>query len=339
MTTRSFPAPGGHAKVLPLGFGAMGLHAFYLTESPPQEDVDKLLDYLVDNAPSHPIMIDTSDIYTLTPGAGDNEKAIGNWLKKSGKRDKVFIATKFAYTPERKLACSQEDALKACDASLARLGVDYIDLYYCHRPDRHGVGVESSFHGLKQLKEQGKIRFAGCSEYSLEELKRCNEIVHVDAYQIEASPWTPEVFYSTGLSEWCKQNGTALVPYSPLGRGFLAGKFKSPEDIPEGDWRRHNPRFQGENFAKNFKIVEEINAIAQKKKVTPAQICLAWLMAQGDHIFPIPGTTNAERLSENLGSLKIKLSSEEEGQISKIVKSFKAAGERYPDAFRATLAF
>lgn len=172
-----------------------------------------------------------------------------------------------------------------------------------------------------------------------QELKTANSIVHVDAYQIEASPWTPEVF-TNGLAAWCEENGTALVPYSPLGRGFLGGRFNKPEDIPEDDFRRHSERFQGEHFKKNMKLVDDLKALGQKKNgATAAQVCLAWLMAQGDNIFPIPGTTNVGRLQENLGAAKVELSKEEVAEITKVVASFNVSGERYPAAFAGALAF
>lgn len=171
-----------------------------------------------------------------------------------------------------------------------------------------------------------------------QELKQANAIVHVDAYQIEVSPWTPQVF-TNGLAAWCEQNGTALVPYSPLGRGYLAGRFNKAEDIPDDDFRKHNDRMQGENFDHNMALVKDLKEIAQKKGATPAQVCLAWLMAQGNNIFPIPGTTNVGRLQENLGSVKVDLSKEEVAQITKLAASFDVKGDRYPEAFKSALAF
>lgn len=231
----------------------------------------------------------------------------------------------------------EQDAIEACEASLKRLQTDHIDLYYCHRPDRN-KGVDSTAKGLKALKDSGKIRYTGVSEFNLDEMKQVNSIVHLDAVQIEVSPWAPEFLYN-GMYDWCKENGTALVPYSPLGRGALAGKFTKHEDIPEGDWRRQNERFSEENLKKNLAIVDDIKKIANLHKATPGQVTLAWLMAQGDHVFPIPGTTNLERLKENAGSLNLKLTSEDLEEMTALVKQFKAAGARYPEAMSKNLGY
>lgn len=285
----------------------------------------------------NPVMVDTAEIYTLTPDQGDNERALGAWLKKSGQRKNVFLATKFGIGPDFKPAASRADAHKACAKSLARLGVDQIDLYYIHRPDRSlAGGVQETFQGLKELKEQGKVRYVGASEFTLEELKQANEIVHVDAFQIELSPWTPDAL-TNGLVDWCRDNGTAIVAYSPLGRGALANRFKSFDEIPEGDWRRNNPRFQGENFKKNLELVADLEKIGKNRGATAGQVTLAWLMATSKHIFPIPGTTNLGRLQENAGAAQLKLSREEVEEINSIIKSFKVAGDRYP--FSHGLAF
>ncbi|CAO1634906.1 unnamed protein product [Sympodiomycopsis kandeliae] len=332
--TSPFPSKGG-IEISQLGFGAMGLHAFYTNKVPKQEDVDAVLDEVVKTHPN-PVMIDTAEVYSLKPGNGDNERGIGAWLKKTGQRKNVFLATKFGIGANG-VSGTKEDAIKACNGSLERLGVDYIDLYYNHRPDRVN-GVEGTFQGLKELKDQGKIKHVGCSEYNLDELRRANAIVHIDAVQIELSPWTPEPF-TNGIVEWCEQNGTAVVAYSPIGRGALANRFKTQEDIPEDDWRRHNPRFQGENFNTNMKLVADIEKIGADQNATAAQVTLAWLMAQSKSIFPIPGTTNVSRVQENAGAAKLKLSKEQVDQITKLVSNFTVAGDRYPEAFKANLAF
>lgn len=317
-----------------------GFSAFYTTKAPEQSDVNKVLNGLVETHPN-PVMIDTSNIYTLQPGNGDNERAIGAWLADHpGVRSKVFLATKFAITPTFGIDTTREAALRECDASLKRLGVDSVDLYYVHRPNRAtGIpGIEDTFRGLKELKEQGKTRYIGCSEYNLEELKAANAIAHVDAYQIELSPWTPQIL-ENGLADWCNKNGTAIVAYSPLGRGALAGRFKSPDDIPEGDFRKANDRYTPENFKLNMAIVDDLKKIAEKRGATASQITLAWVMAQGAHVFPIPGTTNLERLKENAGAAQIKLTAEEKKEIDDLVKAFKPAGERYSKASSAGTAF
>lgn len=332
--TAPFPGKGG-VEISQLGFGAMGLSAFYGNAST-QEEGNAVLDELLRSSP-HPVMIDTAEIYTRSPGNGDNERMIGSWLKTSGQRKNVFIATKFGFGPQFEPQASREDAHIACNKSLERLGVDAIDLYYIHRPDRK-IGVETTFQGLKELKEQGKIRYVGCSEFSLEELKRANEIVHVDAFQIELSPWTPEPL-TNGLVDWCRENGTAVVAYSPLGRGALAQRFKSHDEIPEGDFRKHNERFQGENFAKNQKLVEDIEKIGKAKGATSGQVTLAWLMSLSKSIFPIPGTTNVGRAQENSGAARVQLTPQEVDEISSIIKSFKVSGRRYPEAMAGSLAF
>lgn len=298
--------------------------------------MNAVLDELVKSSPN-PVMIDTAEIYTMTPDQGDNERGIGAWLKASGQRKNVFLATKFGMGPNFEPQATREAAHTACAKSLKRLGVDQIDLYYIHRPDR-SIGVEETFQGLKELKEEGKIRYVGCSEFTLDELKKANAVCHVDAFQIELSPWTPEPL-ANGLVDWCRENGTAIVAYSPLGRGALANKFKSTEDIPEGDWRRHNPRFQGENFKKNLELVADLEKIGKNKGATSSQVTLAWLMSLSKSIFPIPGTTSLERIKENTGASKLVLSKEEVDEINSIIKSFKVSGDRYPGAMMSGLAF
>lgn len=321
-----------------LGFGAMGMSAFYATPVT-QEEGSALLDQLISlPLQSEPTMIDTSNIYTRTPGNGDNERLIGHWIaSNSSNRQKIFLATKFGIKADRTLGCSREDAIQSCQESLERLQTDVIDLFYCHRPDRN-LGVESTAQGLKELKESGKVRFVGVSEFNLDELKRTNDIVHIDALQIELSPWTPDVL-TNGIADWCSKNGTAVVAYSPLGRGALAGRFDSVADLPEDDWRRTNPRFQAEAFEKNLELVNAIKSIASKRGLTPGQVCLAWIMAQGQHYFPIPGTTNINRLQENAKAATVKLTADELRQVTEVTNQFKAVGDRYPAAMMAGTAF
>ena len=186
---------------------------------------------------------------------------------------------------------------------------------------------------MKKLQEEGKVKHIGMSECSAESLRRASKIVHIDAVQVEYSPWALEIeSEEIPILKTARELGTAIVAYSPIGRGMLSGAYRSPDDFPEGDFRKMAPRFSKENFPKNLKLVDEIKAIADRKGCTPTQLTLAWLMAQGDDIFPIPGTTNIERLDENLGALHIKITKEENQAIRKAVENAEVAGARYPDA-------
>lgn len=337
MATTQFPAPGPSAEsISPVGFGAMGWHAFYRSDVPEQSDFESFMDELLKEVPN-PVLIDTAAIYGMTPGGRENETAIGKWLAKSGQRKNVFLATKFGFDESFGPAATKKDAHASCAKSLELLQTDHIDLFYIHRPDRK-LGIEETMEGLKELKDSGKIRHIGVSEFTREELVRAHKIAPISAVQIEVSPWTPEPLYN-GIYDWCKAEGVALVPYSPLGRGFLAGKFQKEEDIPDGDFRKNNERFQGANFKKNLELVEDIKKIADKRSATPGQICLAWLLAQGPNVFPIPGTTNVKNMKENAGASKIELTKDEVDEIAGIIKSFNVSGERYPEAMRSALAF
>ena len=327
-------------KVGAVGYGAMGLAAFYGAPSP-QTVVDEVLQRNLDEGNN---FWDTSDIYTSAGhgGLGLNEEQIGTFFRTHpGAREKVFLATKFVFTlsasGERGMDGSREYALKACDASLSRLGVDKIDLYYAHRPAPN-ADVTETVGAMKELKDAGKIRYIGVSEYSLEQLERANKVAHIDAYQIELSPWTPEVL-TNGLLEWCEKNHTALVAYSPLGRGFLTGQYRSVDDFEPDDFRRSNERFQGDNFNKNLELVHDIRAIADRKGVTPGQIALAWVLAKSPIIIPIPGTKKAKYAAENNAAASVQLTTDEIAEIDAIINSFKVSGERYPDLFKPTLAF
>ncbi|KAJ1026897.1 hypothetical protein NDA16_002191 [Ustilago loliicola] len=323
-----------------IGFGAMGLAAFY-GEPVSQAQVDGVLSRCLADGVN---FWDTSDIYSpLGSGKlGYNENQIGTFFKNNpDARKKVFLCTKFImkYTEsgERIMDGSREWCHQACNDSLKRLGVDQIDLYYAHRADPN-VDVTVTVAALKELKEQGKIRYIGVSEYNLDQLEAANKIVHIDALQIELSPWTPEVL-SNGILDWCVKNNTALVAYSPLGRGFLTGQYKSVEDFEEGDFRRYNPRFQGENFDKNLELVNDIRKIAEKKNATPGQIALAWVLQKSPAIIPIPGTTKEKNLIDNNKAAHIQLSKEEVAEIDSVINSFKVSGQRYAADFMKTVAF
>lgn len=341
MTTipkREFAKTG--EQVGSIGFGAMGLAAFY-GEPVSQSQVDAVLSRCLTDGVN---FWDTSDIYSPLKlnKLGYNENQIGTFFKNNpGSREKVFLCTKFIIKinekGERTMDGSKEWCHQACNDSLQRLGVDKIDLYYAHRADPN-VDVTVTAAALKELKDQGKIRYVGVSEYNLQQLEAANKIVHIDALQIELSPWTPEVL-SNGILDWCVKNNTALVAYSPLGRGFLTGQYKSVEDFDEGNFRRFNPRFTGENFNKNLELVKDIQKIAEKKNATPGQIALAWVLSKSPAIIPIPGTTKEKNLIDNNKAAHIQLSKEEIAEIDGVINSFKVSGDRYDPQFMKNVAF
>ncbi|TKY85495.1 hypothetical protein EX895_005657 [Sporisorium graminicola] len=332
--TREFGKTG--EKVGCIGYGAMGLAAFY-GEPVPQSTVDTIFDRCLADGVN---FWDTADIYSPIKSGklGYNEQQIGAYFKSHpDARKKVFLATKFTFRinekGERSVDGSREWCHQACSDSLRRLGVDHIDLYYAHRPAPN-VDVTETVKAMKELKDQGKIRYIGVSEYNLEQLEAANNVVPIDAIQIEISPWTPEVL-TNGILDFATKHGIALVAYSPLGRGFLTGSYKSVEDFEEGDFRRVNPRFQGENFQKNLELVADIQKIADKKGATPGQIALAWVLQKSPIIIPIPGTKKEKYLIENNKAAHVQLSPDELAEIDRVINSFKVSGSRYdPDMMR-----
>ncbi|KAI5360037.1 putative NADP-dependent oxidoreductase domain-containing protein [Septoria linicola] len=315
-----------------LGYGTMGLSAFYGKPKPDNERF-AVLDRVFDRGE---LFWDTADMYQ------DSEDLLGNWFKQNpGKREKIFLASKFANCVaddgSRYVDSSPEYARKACLKSLSRLGVDHIDLYYAHRLDGK-TPVEKTMEELKKLQQEGKIKYIGLSECSSESLRRASKIAHVDAVQIEYSPFSLDIESpQIGLLKTARELGTAIVAYSPIGRGMLSGTIRSPKDFEEGDFRTFAPRFSEENFPKNLELVDRITELARKKGVTASQLTLAWILKQGEDFFPIPGTTNLDRVDENLGALKITLSKEEEAEIRKACESAQPAGSRYPEAFATAL--
>ncbi|KAI7220481.1 Aldo/keto reductase [Hortaea werneckii] len=314
-------------QVTRMGYGAMGLSAFYGAPKP-DSDRFKVLDKLYE---SGEFFWDSADMYM------DNEDLLGKWFQANpGKRDHIFLATKFANRMEdgqRWVDSSPEYCRQACERSLKRLGVDHIDLYYAHRLDGK-TPVEKTMEELKKLKQEGKIKYIGLSECSSESLRRACKVEHVDAAQIEYSPFSLDIESERiGLLKACRELGCAIVPYSPIGRGMLGGTIRSPADFEEGDFRKFAPRFSEENFPKNLQLVDRISEIAKSKGCTPSQLTLAWILAQGEDFFPIPGTTNLERLDENLGALHLKLSKDEEQEIRKACEAAEVHGGRYPEAF------
>ena len=277
---------------------------------------------------------DTADVY----GLGANERILAKALK--GRRDQVVLASKFGLVrdPDRENAVSingsPEYVRRAIDASLARLETDYIDIYYLHRVDR-SVPIEETVGAMADLVRAGKVRHLGLSEVSPETLDRACKVHPIAALQSEYSLWTrgPE----DGVLAACARLGVGFVPYSPLGRGFLTGDIKSPDDFEAGDWRRSVPRFQGENFAKNLALVDKIKALAAAKDVAPSQLALAWVMAQGETIVPIPGTRHRKYLEENAGAVDVVLSRDDLVQIDAAFPPQAAAGDRYNASMQASV--
>jgi aryl-alcohol dehydrogenase-like predicted oxidoreductase len=279
-------------------------------------------------------LLDTADMY----GVGANERLVGNAIR--GRRDDVFLATKFGivrdpHDPAKRGVNGRPEYVRACcDASLARLGIERIDLYYQHRVDR-SVPIEETVGAMADLVAQGKVRCIGLSEPSVSTLERAHATHPVTAVQSEYSLWTRDP--EGGVLDACRRLGIGLVPYSPLGRGFLTGAIRSPDDFAADDFRRHNPRFQGENFARNLVLVDKVKSLAAKKGCTPSQLALAWVLAQDAHIVPIPGTRRAKYLDENLGALDVALFAEELRAIDAAFPPDAAAGKRYGEESMRTL--
>ncbi|KIM19598.1 hypothetical protein M408DRAFT_334336 [Serendipita vermifera MAFF 305830] len=321
-------------KVSALGFGAMGLTTAYGNQVSEAENHEVIKAAVEEGC----TFIDTSNVYG--PPMGKNEKLIGELLKDPSFRSKVFICTKFGiHFSETGLEISgkPQDVRRWCEESLANLQVDYIDLYYQHRVDRN-TPIEETWNELKKLKEEGKVKYLGISEATEEEIRKAHAITPISALQIEFSPWTPDI-KENGILKACRELGIAIVAYSPLGRGFLTGAYKSPADFEEGDYRRANPRFQGEAFKENLKLVDALKEIADKKGVTPAQLTLAWVLAQGDDFIAIPGTKKIKYLKDNIGSRGVTLTSEELQSIDEIVNRIKVVGERYDAVLHGMGAF
>lgn len=272
-------------------------------------------------------MFDTADLYGEYEKQrfGGNEKLLGRALK--GRRANAIVATKFGITHTQGPKGDPAYIKKSVDASLYNLGMDYIDLYYQHRPDPN-TPIEETVGTLADLVQQGKIRYIGLSEASAETIHRANAVHPITALQTEYSLWSREL--EDEILPLLGELNIGLVPYSPLGRGFLTGQIRSIEDLPEDDYRRHYPRFQGENFEKNLEVVRLIQELARQKGCTASQLALAWLLEKGKHIVPIPGTRSLERVHENLGALQVSFTNDEWAEIERISPKGFAAGGRYP---------
>jgi len=313
---------GGKLKVSEMGLGCMGMSEFY-GKGDDAESI-RVIHAALDAGVN---FLDTADMY----GPFTNEMLVGKAIK--DRRDKVVLATKFGNVRgpngERLGVNGKPDYVrKSCDASLKRLGVDHIDLYYQHRVDTT-VPIEETIGAMAELVAAGKVRFLGMSEASPATIRRAHKVHPVTALQTEYSLWSRDP--EGEILDTVRELGIGFVPYSPLGRGFLTGAFQKPEDIPEDDFRRHHPRFQGENFYKNLEVVKKVKELAAEKHATPGQIALAWVLAQGDDIVPIPGTKHEKYLRENIAAAEIVLTKDDLVRLDEAAPKGATTGERYAD--------
>ncbi|HET6725343.1 MAG TPA: aldo/keto reductase [Gammaproteobacteria bacterium] len=318
---------GRELDVSTLGLGCMGMSEFYGSAASRNDaesigTIHRALDLGVN-------FFDTADMY----GPHTNEKLVGRALKDY--RDGVIIATKFGNVrdpndPSKRSICGRPDYVReACEASLKRLGIETIDLYYQHRVDPD-TPIEDTIGAMSRLVEAGKVRYLGMSEAAPATLRRAHSVHQIAALQTEYSLWSRDP--EDDILPTCRELGVGFVAYSPLGRGFLSGRIKRFDDLEPDDYRRNSPRFQGGNFARNIELVERIEQLANDKGVTPGQLALAWVLAQGQDIVPIPGTTKRSHLEENCGAIDVKLSDDDLAAIDEIAPQGAAAGLRYPEA-------
>lgn len=324
MQTRTLGRNG--PTVSALGLGCMGMSAFYGGRG---DDAAAIA--VIHRALERGVtLLDTADMY----GPHTNEMLVGRAI--AGRRGQVFLATKFGVRLDpsdpqaRGVDGRPEYVQAACEASLKRLGVDHIDLYYQHRVDPQ-VPIEDTVGAMARLVEQGKVRWLGLSEAAPETIRRAHAVHPITALQTEYSLWSREP-EQNGVLATVRELGIGFVPYSPLGRGFLTGAIRTPEDFDADDYRRHSPRFQGDNFARNLVLVEQVRAIAADKGISAGQLVLAWVLARGDDLVPIPGTKRLAYLEENLGALDVALDAGELARIDAVFPVDAVAGARYPAA-------
>ena len=310
-------------RVSPMGLGCMGMSEFYgaTDDTESTATIHQFLDRGFN-------FLDTADAY----GPFRNEELVGRAIK--GRRDSVVLATKFGIQrsenpAERRINGKPDYVRSSIEGSLKRLGVDHIDLYYLHRVDAD-TPIEDTVGAMAELVEAGKVRYLGLSEASPDTLRRAMKVHPISALQSEYSLWTREP--EDGVLAACRELGIGFVAYSPLGRGFLTGQLRKFEDFGEDDYRRFSPRFQGENFQKNLDLVDKVAELAKAKGCTAAQLALAWVLAQGDDIVPIPGTKRRTTLEQNLDALKLELTKAEFAQLEVLLPKGAAAGMRYPEA-------
>jgi aryl-alcohol dehydrogenase-like predicted oxidoreductase len=310
-------------EVAAIGLGCMGMSEFYgsADESEATATIHRALELGV-------TLLDTADMY----GPYTNEELIGRAIK--GKREQVVLATKFGIVRDRDdptrrgVEGSPEYVRQAIEGSLDRLRVEHVDLYYQHRVDPD-TPIEETVGAMAELVREGKVRYLGLSEAAPETIRRAHAVHPISALQTEYSLWTRDP--EDEVLPTVRELGIGFVAYSPLGRGFLSGRIQGPDDLEEGDFRRRNPRFQGDNFSRNLELVERIREIAEEKEITPAQLALAWVLTRGDDVVPIPGTKRRDRLEENVAAAEVRLTDEELERIEAAFPKGATAGARYPD--------